>query len=85
VRILLIWYIDNIIIITALEPFVGALPFLISLILYTVGRTPWTGDQPVVRDLPTHRTTLKHRMNAHNTDIRALSGIRTHHPSVRAG
>jgi hypothetical protein len=23
------------------------------LILYTVGRTPWTGDQPVARPLPT--------------------------------
>jgi hypothetical protein len=23
---------------------------------YTVGRTPWTGDQPVVRSIPTHRT-----------------------------
>jgi hypothetical protein len=22
------------------------------------GRTPWTGDQPVARPLPTHRTTL---------------------------
>jgi hypothetical protein len=27
------------------------------LILYTVGKTPWTGDQPVARPLPTHRTT----------------------------
>jgi hypothetical protein len=27
------------------------------LILYTVGRTPWTGGQPVVRPLPTHTTT----------------------------
>jgi hypothetical protein len=25
--------------------------------LYTVGRTPWTGDQPVARQQPTHRTT----------------------------
>jgi hypothetical protein len=25
--------------------------------LYTVGRTPWTGDQHVARPLPTHRTT----------------------------
>jgi hypothetical protein len=24
--------------------------------LYTVGRTPWTGDQPVARPLPTQRT-----------------------------
>jgi hypothetical protein len=26
------------------------------LILYRVGRTPWTGDQPDARPLPTHRT-----------------------------
>jgi hypothetical protein len=26
---------------------------LLFLILYTVGRTPWTGDQPVVMSLPT--------------------------------
>jgi hypothetical protein len=31
--------------------------FFIFLILYTVGRTPWTGNQPVARPLPTHRTT----------------------------
>jgi hypothetical protein len=30
--------------------------FFSCLILYTVGRTPWTGDQPVTRPLPTHRT-----------------------------
>jgi hypothetical protein len=31
--------------------------FFSFLILYAVGRTPWTGDQPVARPLPTHRTT----------------------------
>jgi hypothetical protein len=31
--------------------------FYSFVILYTVGRTPWTGDQPVERPLPTHRTT----------------------------
>jgi hypothetical protein len=31
--------------------------FFSFLILYTVGRTPWTGDQPVARPLPTHKTT----------------------------
>jgi hypothetical protein len=31
--------------------------FFSFLILYTVGRTPWTGDQPVARPLSTHRTT----------------------------
>jgi hypothetical protein len=31
--------------------------FFSFLILYTVGRTPWTEDQPVERPLQTHRTT----------------------------
>jgi hypothetical protein len=31
--------------------------FFSFLILNTVGRTPWTNDQPVARPLPTHRTT----------------------------
>jgi hypothetical protein len=30
--------------------------FFSFLILYTVGRTSWTGDQPVARPLPTYRT-----------------------------
>jgi hypothetical protein len=58
------------------RPFLGGRFF--SFLIYTVGRTPWMGDQPVSRPLPTHRR------NAHNTDIHALSGIRTHDPSVRA-
>jgi hypothetical protein len=29
-----------------------------------------------------HTDQHKHRINAHNTDIHALSGIRTHDPSV---
>jgi hypothetical protein len=29
--------------------------FFSFLILYIVGRTLWTGDQPVARPLPTHR------------------------------
>jgi hypothetical protein len=41
------------------------------------------GDQPVTRPLPTHRTT-KHTINAHNTHIHALSGIRIYDPSVQA-
>jgi hypothetical protein len=44
------------------------------LILYTVGRTPWTGDQPV-RPLPTKT----------HTNIHASIGIRTHDLSVGAG
>jgi hypothetical protein len=30
--------------------------FFSFLILYEVCRTPWTGDEPVARPLPTHRT-----------------------------
>jgi hypothetical protein len=41
----------------ALQLFVGLRPVFQFLNLYTVGRTPWTGDQPVARPLPTHRTT----------------------------
>jgi hypothetical protein len=39
--------------------------FFSFLILYTVGRTTWTADQPVARPLPVH-----------NTDAHALSGVR---------
>jgi hypothetical protein len=41
----------------ALQPFVGPWPLFQFLNLYTVGKTPWTGDQPVARLLPTRRTT----------------------------
>jgi hypothetical protein len=56
--------------------------FLSFVILYTVGGTPWTRDQPVARPLTAHRTA--HTVNKH-TDIHSSSGIRTHNPSVRAG
>jgi hypothetical protein len=45
------------IIIMALQPFVGPWPLFSFLILYTGGRIPWTGGQPVAKPLPTHRTT----------------------------
>jgi hypothetical protein len=41
----------------ALHPSVGPCPLFSFLILYTVSRTPWTGDQTVARPLPVHRTT----------------------------
>jgi hypothetical protein len=56
--------------------------FFSFLILYTGGRTPWTGDQPAARPLPTHRTTQT--IYTHK-GVHTLSGIRTHDPSVRAG
>jgi hypothetical protein len=57
-------------------------PLFQFLNLYTVGRTPWEGDQPVTRPLPAHRTAQTQNKL---TDIHASSGIRTHDPSVRAG
>jgi hypothetical protein len=41
----------------------------------TVGRAPWMGDQPIARPLPIQT----------QTNIYALSGIRTQDPSIRAG
>jgi hypothetical protein len=42
----------------ALQPFVVPWPLFQFLhLFYTVGRTPWTGDQALARPLPTHRTT----------------------------
>jgi hypothetical protein len=55
--------------------------FFSFLILYIVGRTPWTGDQPVARSLSTHSDT--NREETH-TEIHASSGIRIHDPSARA-
>jgi hypothetical protein len=39
------------------SPLLGLGRFSRFFILYTVGKTPWTRDQPVARPLPTHRTT----------------------------
>jgi hypothetical protein len=44
-------------IIMALQPLLGLGRFFSFLILYTVGRTPWTGDQPAARPLLKQRTT----------------------------
>jgi hypothetical protein len=41
----------------ALQPFVGPSPLFSFLALYTVGKTHWTGDQPVARP---HRDQHKH-------------------------
>jgi hypothetical protein len=53
-------------------------PSQIRNLFCTDGRTPWTGDQPVARPLPTHKTTRT------QNKLHAWSGIRTHDPSVRA-
>jgi hypothetical protein len=67
-----------------LQLFVRPLPLLqFRRLFYTVGRTLWTGDQPVAIPLPTRSTTQRQNINAH-TDFNVLSGIRTHNPRVRA-
>jgi hypothetical protein len=38
------------------QPFVGPWPLFQFLYLYTVRRTPWTGDQAVAMPLSIHRT-----------------------------
>jgi hypothetical protein len=40
----------------ALQPLLDLGWFFSSLILDTVGRTPWTEDQSFAKPLPTHRT-----------------------------
>jgi hypothetical protein len=49
--------------ISSYSPLVDLGSFFSFLIFYTVGRTPWTGDQPVAKPLSAHRT-AKHRINA---------------------
>jgi hypothetical protein len=61
----------------ALRFYVGPWPLFQFLNLHTVVRTPWMGDPPVARPLPTHRTTQT------QTDSLVPSGIRTHDPSLR--
>jgi hypothetical protein len=58
------------------SPFFGADRFSVSII-YTVGRTPWKGEQPVTRPLPTQN-------NRKETSM-LPSWIRTHDPNVRGG
>jgi hypothetical protein len=55
--------------------------FFSFLILYIVGRTPWTGDQSVAR--PYLNTGQHTQKRIHTPNIHALSGIRTYDPSVR--
>jgi hypothetical protein len=57
-------------------------PLFQFLNLYRVGITPWTGDEPFARPLPTRRTTQTQNKL---TDIHASSGIRTHDSNIRAG
>jgi hypothetical protein len=63
------------------SPLFGLGRFCSFLILYTVGFLGWGISPSQGRNL--HTEDHKHRINEHNTDIHALSGIRTQGPSVR--
>jgi hypothetical protein len=64
-------------------PLLGLVPrFFSFLIKYTVSRILWTRDR-LFASLYLHTEKHKHRINVHNTDIEALSEIRTHDPRVR--
>jgi hypothetical protein len=56
--------------------------FFSFLIFYKVGRIPWSGDQPVPRPLPVHRTAQTQNKR---TEIHASSEIGTHDPGVETG
>jgi hypothetical protein len=51
--------------------------------IFTDSRTPSTSDQLVARTLLKHRATQIQNKCIHTPNIYALSGIRTHDPSVR--
>jgi hypothetical protein len=48
-----------------LQSFVEPCPLFSFFIVYRVGRTPWMGDQPFAKPLPTHTGLHKYRINAH--------------------
>jgi hypothetical protein len=60
--------------------------------VYTVGRAPWTRDQPVARPLPTHRTTQTQKIRTQTSmpqvglepTIPAFERAKTVHASDRA-
>jgi hypothetical protein len=52
--------------------------------LITIGRTPWTCDQPAARPLPKHRTAQTQKKHIYIPNMHVLSGIRTHDHGVRA-
>jgi hypothetical protein len=58
--------------IMALQPFAEPWPRLQFLNLYTISKTPWTGDKPVARPLPTHRTTQTQNKRTHTSMLRVV-------------
>jgi hypothetical protein len=52
------------------SPLLDLCRFFSFLIFYTVGRTPWTGVQPVARSLPAHRTAQTQNKCTHTSKPR---------------
>jgi hypothetical protein len=67
------------------SPFRALASYSVPSSFFPDGRTPWTSDQLVARPLRKHRTTQTQNTHIHTPNIHALSGIRTHDRSVRAG
>jgi hypothetical protein len=60
----------------------GPWPLFQFLNPHVVGRTPWTGDQPVAKPLPTHRTIQTQNKRTRHP---RLSGTRTNDLSAQEG
>jgi hypothetical protein len=65
----------------AIHPLLGTLAAVFSfVIVYTVGRTPWTGDQPIAVSLSTHwRSQIQNKrtqISGSNPRAQRLSGLR---------
>jgi hypothetical protein len=92
VKWILLWISTAIYLYMALESFLDFGCFLSFLLLYAVGRTPWTVDQPVARPLPTHGTTPKQNIRTQTSmpcvgfepTIPAFERAKTVHASDRA-
>jgi hypothetical protein len=65
----------------ALQLFVRPWLFFSCLISYTVGRTSWTGDQPVARPLPAHTGQHKHRIKSRHPCLKWALDPRSQHMS----
>jgi hypothetical protein len=68
----------------ALQPFVGHWPLFQFLDPILSRYDPLDGGSACRKASTYTQKIIKHRINAHKTDMHALSGIRTHDPSVRA-
>jgi hypothetical protein len=65
--------------------FYGVEVFHFSLDLYTIGRTPWTSDRPVIRPLPKYRTTqIQENVHTRQTSMPYLGFEPTTTASERA-